>query len=389
MGCTNSKSIYRTAGIEASKLQFDSLSLREKDIACLYEVFGKISGGMETINISSLLAYFGLEDNTYMKKALTFSDCQSGIFNFKDFVFAIWNFQTLSSSDIGTFDALRIVNLVFIFVYSGLLTVQLYGVNINGRISKDECSVLMQDLFGNSKAPSKLVKRYLSFLFVQSSLIFCGTSRLEEIFKSSQETGLPLNEFKKLFRANTSLLEPCRKYQRMIGRKTLGLSRWNALVDYRITFTTGKYCTAKDIVHKADSYSTMNRAYSHSISNSGEDQNASTNTSMCRFGGLQANRSRNSSVETLDEVYECSVKSMKSGDTSDTSVLSLNAMSRPCPNQKQLVLEQLTQDQDEVEVCSGIHSSVETSESHQEVSRGWTTFSPCNFSLSARVHHTQ
>jgi hypothetical protein len=63
----------------------------------------------------------------------------------------------------------------------------------------------------------------------------------------SGSDGLPKKWFRDHFMVNSALLHSWQSLKKGIAAKVLSTVRWNELEDYRITFTTGKYRSARDL----------------------------------------------------------------------------------------------------------------------------------------------
>jgi hypothetical protein len=71
--------------------------------------------------------------------------------------------------------------------------------------------------------------------------------RLAGILDMSGSDGLPKKWFRDHLMVNSGLLHSWQSLKKAIAAKVLSTVRWSELEDYRITFTTGKYRSARDL----------------------------------------------------------------------------------------------------------------------------------------------
>jgi Ca2+-binding EF-hand superfamily protein len=102
MGCGKSKlSVHALIrSISKWKEQFEALGLRESDVALLHRSFTNMQpNGSGEISIQGMLKYFHLHDCEFMKKAFSVLNTnETGSINFREYIFVLWNFQTLGSN---------------------------------------------------------------------------------------------------------------------------------------------------------------------------------------------------------------------------------------------------------------------------------------------------
>jgi hypothetical protein len=160
MGCDNSKdSVYESSPwIVKWRVQFEALGLSEHDVTCLYNTFWIIAHGTQTVEISAMLKFFNFEDSNVMRRAFSvLSSEHCAPLDFRDYVFVLWNFQTLGSCGIGMILPVIITDCSPCCV--GLFLLELYDFDSNGSLSKEEGYVMLAELYGEKFAKNKHAKK--------------------------------------------------------------------------------------------------------------------------------------------------------------------------------------------------------------------------------------
>ena len=126
----NEKKLHKT--IAPLRPTFESLGLKEDDVARLHEQFLKIDkDGSGTIELWEMLDHLDLKRNRFAKRVFAIFDVDgSNEIDFKEFVVALWQYCTLGRAQL----------IMFAF--------DLYDRDSSGAIDFEEFNTMLKELYG-------------------------------------------------------------------------------------------------------------------------------------------------------------------------------------------------------------------------------------------------
>ncbi len=105
MGNCSSIEAYDDVKIKKYQNQYEALQLRQTDVTKLLSVFRKIDvNGGGSVELAELLVHINLDKTNFTKSVfLLFDRDGSGELDFREFVFSVWNFCTLTKHTLDLF----------------------------------------------------------------------------------------------------------------------------------------------------------------------------------------------------------------------------------------------------------------------------------------------
>ncbi len=105
-GCMDDWSVYNDEKRAKWRIQFETLQLKEKEVAKLFKIFSQIDvdqdGGMGLVELLTLV---NVERTAFSERVFSiFDENRSGKIDFREFVLSLWNYCTLSPATLGVIE---------------------------------------------------------------------------------------------------------------------------------------------------------------------------------------------------------------------------------------------------------------------------------------------
>lgn len=212
MGNCNKRkaSLYqRVPWIAEYQEAFALLFFKEFHISKMYDLFDRVdkdhSGTVETLELFMAL---DIERTPFTKRVFSiFDEDNSGKIDFKEFVYAVWNYCTLGKTTLA----------VFAF--------DLYDKDSSGQIDIGEVIQMLKDVYGDNYMKNTHAKNIYS--------------ELEKLACDD----IDISEFLEFSRTHPGLLFPAFNMQEIIRNRVLGAAFWEHYSQKRIQISKGKYTT--------------------------------------------------------------------------------------------------------------------------------------------------
>lgn len=242
MGCGSSRVYHSELHPEWNK-QFSLLGLNNTLIDLLYKHFAKAdTEGNESIDSLEILMFLDVDRTPFTERLFKiFDKDKSGEIDFREFVFAVYNYCTLDK-----------VTLPY-FAFS------LYDSDGSGEIGEKEVVLMLKDIYGpgvelvadnGGSNKGKGHYKYTSGAGDASTFKTKASTQVQfEIPRLLGET-IDLQEFLKFTKSHEIMLKPAFHMMRLMQSKIMGESYWEPLAEARRKFSGGKYLSIEQILQK-------------------------------------------------------------------------------------------------------------------------------------------
>ncbi len=176
---------------------FESLGLKEDDVARLHEQFLRIDkDGSGTIELWEMLDHLDLKRNRFAKRVFAIFDVDgSNEIDFKEFVVALWQYCTLGRAQL----------IMFAF--------DLYDRDSSGAIDFEEFNTMLKELYGRRYAKNQIALNLLR--------------HINELNKRHDTEEVDVETFAAFVKSHPALLQPAFSMQQTLRERILGGAWWD------------------------------------------------------------------------------------------------------------------------------------------------------------------
>ena len=176
---------------------FESLGLKEDDVARLHEQFLRIDkDGSGTIELWEMLDHLDLKRNRFAKRVFAIFDVDgSNEIDFREFVVALWQYCTLGRAQL----------IMFAF--------DLYDRDSSGAIDFEEFNTMLKELYGRRYAKNQIALNLLR--------------HINELNKRHDTEEVDVETFAAFVKSHPALLQPAFSMQQTLRERILGGAWWD------------------------------------------------------------------------------------------------------------------------------------------------------------------
>lgn len=209
MGVCPSGDVYEdNPKLKKFESQFRALKLTPKDVGALYRAFRNADiDDSGTIEIDEMLEKYNFEATRFTRRMFSiFDDDNSGKIDFREFVFAVWNYLTVGRStlDIFTFD--------------------LYDSDSSGTLTVDEVKYMLKEIFGKTLSENEHAKAILA--------------TLHRLAREGKFVDLQI--FVEFVKTHSQLLGEASHLQDQLQKYICGKQFWATISERRVELTGGR-----------------------------------------------------------------------------------------------------------------------------------------------------
>jgi Ca2+-binding EF-hand superfamily protein len=162
----NDRPYSHSEAVAAGRIDFELLKLQEPEIGKIYMKFLEIDIDVSgEIDFEEFIHFFKLEKNEFVERIFTLFDVDKcGRLDFKEFVLTLYNFCTLKSPALGTYNSSSEfafkIDFVFITCYtSEYFAFEIYDGDYSGALELEEVTLIVSEIFGKDYEDNKAAIR--------------------------------------------------------------------------------------------------------------------------------------------------------------------------------------------------------------------------------------